>query len=78
MARGTLKFFTKNAVKYPALKKEIDMKDKKKGYALAKVAKLEGESLKYQAKESLGNKKASPIMRKEAKVIIAKDKAKKK
>lgn len=48
----------------------------KKNCTLAKVAKLEGESLKYQAKESLGNKKASPVMRKEAKAVISKAKVK--
>jgi len=50
----------------------------KKNCTLAKVAKLEGESLKYQAKESAKNPKASPVMRKEAKIVLAKDKAKKK
>lgn len=50
----------------------------KKNCTLAKVAKLEGESLKYQANESANNKKASPVMRKEAKIVLAKDKAKKK
>lgn len=45
---------------------------------LAKVAKLEGESLKYQAKESVKNPKANKELRKEAKIVLAKDKAKKK
>ena len=46
----------------------------KKGCVLAKVAKLEGESLKYQAKESAKNPKASKEMRKEAKVVLDKKK----
>lgn len=48
----------------------------KKGCTLAKVAKAEGESLVYQAKESAKNPKASKTLKSEAKVVLAKKKNK--